>query len=783
MAADDQPWDLTQTAAPAAPPPPPPSAAPAAGAAPIDYSAIVQRLMQQPTLPQPDTTPVKRGWLSLLGEAIGGGQTTGVMSPAQSETAGLRALRDFGTSLIAGSGYHPGQPALGAFATGFQGAEQSERGSEQGAAATLAAQQQYAAGQQQQYLERLKTALPLLQMQQFNAARDTALGRSPAVPGTATGAGGGTYESTITGMEGTGKNPNSSSSGVGGFLDSTWQDFASANPDLFKGMTPAQVMAAKSDPGLGAKAITWLAQRNAGVLGSSNIAPTGQSLGIAHYVGPGPAAKIMAAPDNAPVSGFVSPQAVQANPELQTMTAGQMKQRYAGVPTPGFLKPAGGPAASAAPLPAPVKVAGPGAPTGGSTPATPDTTPWDLPGNPAAPATPPVAPPTTPPVATPPVTQQPPPDRVPPTFTYTRQPLPPDIQSRIDNPPIPPQYDTAVQTALTPEALQTAQNNKAAAIAAAKAKAIDEGEAWQTKQQEIGADVHKQNLTIQQQKDKALQDIEQANATAAATRAQEERMATINSANTRVNAEAAKQTDRNGEIAKTYGTARDSGIGIISAIDQLGPVLQNLPEGPAPLLKNEQTRSTLASLFGWSDPELVKHVDAADWFDQGMNRVATLLSPLAPAGTERASQVSQYRAILPTLAQSAEGREFGLQYARDLAKNQVDSMNWLTMHKEDPQYMNKRLGVPDGDMALIGLQSAPDAPKMPKMPPIPSSFDPAKVTPSDAAAQAKYQASITPGQPYYAWQTGGDGHLHAVRYDWQTGQDGQMRAVPSSGGR
>ena len=90
-------------------------------------------------------------------------------------------------------------------------------------------------------------------------------------------------------------------------------------------------MAAKSDPGLGAKAITWLAQRNAGVLGSSNIAPTGQRLlGIAHYVGPGPAAKIMAAPDNRPVSGFVSPQAVQANPELQTMTAGQMKQRYAG---------------------------------------------------------------------------------------------------------------------------------------------------------------------------------------------------------------------------------------------------------------------------------------------------------------------------------------------------------------------------------------------------------------------------------------------------------------------
>ena len=373
----------------------PAAAGASGGGSPVDLGSLAQQLLQQPTLPQPDTTPAEggfRGLLGRIGNAVAGGPLTDVMSPAQRERAGIRALGDFGTSLMAGSGYYPGKPMFGGLAEGFRGAEASERGSEQASAAYLAAQQQYAAGQQQQYLERLKTALPLLTLDQ--QSRQAAAARAAAdgtAPGTAGGAGqpGATYESTIGGMEGsTGKNPRSSSSGYGGFLDSTWQDFASANPDLFKGMTPAQVMAAKSDPGLGAKAITWLAQRNAGVLGSSNIAPTGQSLGIAHYVGPGPAAKIMAAPDNAPVSGFVSPQAVQANPELASMTAGQMKQRYAGVPTPGFLKPAGGPAASAAPLPAPVKVAGPGAPTGGSTPAAPDTTPWDLPGSPAAPATP-----------------------------------------------------------------------------------------------------------------------------------------------------------------------------------------------------------------------------------------------------------------------------------------------------------------------------------------------------------------------------------------------------------
>jgi hypothetical protein len=188
---DETPWDLTQTDAPAAAPPsPPPSAAPSSSAAdtPIDYGAIAKQLLQQPTLPQPDTTPVTRGLLSRIGEALGGGQVSGVMSPAQQEMAGLRSLRDFGTSLIAGSGYYPGKPALGAFAEGFQGAERSQRGSEQQAAATLAAQQQYAAGQQQQYLERLKTALPLLQMQRASGQPNLLAG-GPAVPGTSAGAG------------------------------------------------------------------------------------------------------------------------------------------------------------------------------------------------------------------------------------------------------------------------------------------------------------------------------------------------------------------------------------------------------------------------------------------------------------------------------------------------------------------------------------------------------------------------------------------------------------------
>ena len=130
-------------------------------------------------------------------------------------------------------------------------------------------------------------------------------------------------------------------------------------------------LAARADPGITTKATDWLAQRNAAELVKTGTAPSGQSLGIAHYLGPQAAASVMAAPDNAPVSGFVSADAVKANPELAKMTAGQLRQRYANVPAPEFLAPKQTTAAPGTQPPlAPVQTAGPAAPTG--TPPAPD---------------------------------------------------------------------------------------------------------------------------------------------------------------------------------------------------------------------------------------------------------------------------------------------------------------------------------------------------------------------------------------------------------------------------
>jgi Transglycosylase-like domain len=129
----------------------------------------LQRLIQQFT-PQPvqaDQTPVARGWLSQLGEGIGGGKGPVPMSPADEETAGLRSLIGFGTGLMRASEYRPGATVWGNLARGFEGAQQSMLGSEELSASTLSAQQAYQQQQAQNRMEALKTALPLLQQQRM----------------------------------------------------------------------------------------------------------------------------------------------------------------------------------------------------------------------------------------------------------------------------------------------------------------------------------------------------------------------------------------------------------------------------------------------------------------------------------------------------------------------------------------------------------------------------------------------------------------------------------------
>jgi hypothetical protein len=352
--------------------PPPPAPAPSAA----DLSPLLTGLLSQATDPvsalrayqqsmasQSDQTPVSRSWTSLLGNALGGAPSGMVnLTPQQREMEGSRQLLNFGVNMLMNSGPSPVRHGLGQIiGSGLQAAGEAGQSYEDRINAYQQQQMKNAMDLQAMRINAIKEALPLLQLQTrlnmpslYGGAQGTP-GGGP-VAGAATGApiSGGTYEGAIAGHEGTGANPNSSASGIGQFLAPTWNAFAAANPDLFKGMSPDQILAKRSDPNLGAQAITWLAQQNAPTLAKAGVTPSGQSLGIAHYLGAGPAAQIMQAPDGDPVSKYVGSAAVKANPELGTMTVADMKRRYAAMPQPAFLGGSG-----TAAVPAPYKVAGP----------------------------------------------------------------------------------------------------------------------------------------------------------------------------------------------------------------------------------------------------------------------------------------------------------------------------------------------------------------------------------------------------------------------------------------
>ena len=216
---------------------------------------------QPPQLPQlPRGSPddgTRPGWLGLLGEALGGGQSpTYRLRGREEDAAGSRALLNFGINMLLASGPQRVRPdLLSAAASGLQGAQQSLDLDQRRAQAV--AQQDYTqrmelaklgVEQNRDRIERLKAGLSLLQLQ----------GRSQPLPGdtsattgtTGGGAPGGGYGDQLTGniehdepiirQRESGGDPKAlnyvarsdpsmrakgaTASGLYGFTDTTWKD-------------------------------------------------------------------------------------------------------------------------------------------------------------------------------------------------------------------------------------------------------------------------------------------------------------------------------------------------------------------------------------------------------------------------------------------------------------------------------------------------------------------------------------------------------------------------------
>lgn len=122
------------------------------------------------------------------------------------------------------------------------------------------------------------------------------------------------------------KNPNSSASGYGQFLEETFKDVVKHHPEQFpeaKGLDAVGVLALRDNQAVSARAIQLYAHDNVSYLTKHGFQATNTNLGLAHGFGPGGAVALLGADPNAMASDVLRPEAITAN-RLSGKTVGQV---------------------------------------------------------------------------------------------------------------------------------------------------------------------------------------------------------------------------------------------------------------------------------------------------------------------------------------------------------------------------------------------------------------------------------------------------------------------------
>jgi hypothetical protein len=113
------------------------------------------------------------------------------------------------------------------------------------------------------------------------------------------------------------KNPNSSATGAGQFISSTWLNMIRKyRPELAEGKSAGEILAMRNNGALSREMTTRYTQENAEFLTNKGIQTTPGNLYLAHFLGPQGAANALRADPGASVASVVGADVVRANPFL-----------------------------------------------------------------------------------------------------------------------------------------------------------------------------------------------------------------------------------------------------------------------------------------------------------------------------------------------------------------------------------------------------------------------------------------------------------------------------------
>jgi hypothetical protein len=141
---------------------------------------------------------------------------------------------------------------------------------------------------------------------------------------------GGSFVDKVVSVESGGdpyaKNPNSSATGPGQFIESTWlETIGEHRPDLAEGRSRDDILALRTDPAISREMTSAYGNQNAQYLESRGLPVNEGSTYLAHFAGPRGAASILRAAPETPIEQIMAPEAIMANPFLRGMTAGDVQ--------------------------------------------------------------------------------------------------------------------------------------------------------------------------------------------------------------------------------------------------------------------------------------------------------------------------------------------------------------------------------------------------------------------------------------------------------------------------